>query len=204
MVIMRSKATEKQTPQVPGVVSGGRRFNGKKLALWVTIVVLVLGLGAAAYFLWGSKYLGQFGQNGTDGTDSGRKLGSERIDTTIKATDTYIARGDTKAAVEVLDAAINRTDSKEEKASLYVKKAQVTAATDATGAVDAAKEATEVAPNFENLSYLAELYERQGDKVNALKYYQESLKYYDQIPYKEDGSQIDKSYYENKVKELQS
>lgn len=166
------------------------------------IVVLALGGTAGALYFTGFFTPKEIKKNDTTQDTSKQAPVSEKVQKAVTQSSAQVAQGNTQAAVDTLDAAITSSGTNTEKADLYNQKAIILAQSDPTSAIDAAKKAAELQPNLMNISYLAELYDRAGNKPEALKYYKQSIELYDKSTFGENGPENDRAYYENKVKEM--
>ncbi len=178
----------------------------KKAAVWIAIIIAVLLTAGTAAYIFRVPLLNLFGVTiyGVNTTDTGPPLEEAEIETTITAAETFVGRGDTEAATKLIDNAIAKTGSSEQKASLYEKKASIIAESDVDGAIEAMEEAVAVNPGFETYSYLALLYERTGDYAKAAEFYDKSYDaYLEEFPDKPAG-QIDANLFKEKADEMES
>ena len=155
-------------------VSSKKRPSKKVIIIIASTVVLLAAAGGAAYAFRSQL----FGEQQTDTAKSpqgGGDIDEEALAKTNAAANTYAASGNTAGAAQVIDDAIERTSSSDQKAELFSSKASVLAGSDAPAAIKAAEQAVELNPNFVNTAFLAQLYEANGDKQKAIEYYQKTV-----------------------------
>jgi tetratricopeptide (TPR) repeat protein len=118
------------------------------------------------------------------------------------AANTHLASGNTDQAMAVFDEAIKKTNSPAQKSALYRTKAMVIASTNTPAAIKAAEQSATLNPDFEITAYLAELYERNGDKEKAIEYYGKAIVLYNRMENNEIGGPIDASLYQERIDRL--
>jgi len=179
------------------------RFRKRLFIIIAATIVLLATAGSILYFfresLFGIKQSTTSSQQGQGGG-----IDEVALSKTTAAVSTYMAKGDTTAAVQVIDKAIQQTNSSAQKSALYHNKATVMAATDTPAAIKAAEQSVLANPNFENTAYLAELYERNGDKEKAIEYYGKTIVLFNQLPRAEENGAVDASLYQERIDRLRA
>jgi len=117
----------------------------------------------------------------------------------------YMANGDTAAAAAVYDTAIKDSTSDDQQSALYLNKGLVFGTSDTPAAIKAVEQSVALNPTFENTSYLALLYERNGDKQKAIDAYEKTIVLYNKLDSKEEeGGPTHVSTYEANIARLKA
>ncbi len=159
----------------------------KKRWLIVLIVVILIIAGAAAFwYLGGSKLF----------------IKSPVTDQSIvDKADQLTHNGKTDEALKLYDDAIKNAKDDTQKYNLLMGKATVYFNDgNYSQAMTYAKQAEAVKKN-ETISYfIAQIYEKEGDKTNAIKYYQKAIEFASKAEPSPSGGQA--GYYQEKIKAL--
>jgi predicted negative regulator of RcsB-dependent stress response len=165
----------------------------KWLIVCVIIIVLLGGGGATAwYFLYGQKP--------KTSTTNTTKTVNQAVATAVSDAQTLANNGNTTAAAAKYDVAIKSSTDNTQKSIIMSSKATLYFNTgDYNGALVAAKEAEAVDKTKNVESFIGQIYEKMGDKQNAIKYYQNAIALVDKSQPMAD-SYID--YIQTKIDEL--
>lgn len=174
----------------------------KRLIVIVGVVLLSAVVGGVLYFF--RENLFNASQEATPDTSQQLRddVDETALSKAVASANTHVADGDTTKAVQVIDEAIEATNSPAQKAALYRNKATVIANKDTPAAIKAAEQSVALSPNFENTAYLAELYERNGDTEKAIEYYGKTIALFNQIKRAEQGGPVDASLYQMRIDRL--
>jgi len=170
----------------------------KSLIIIVASLVLLLAVSGGAVYLLREHI---FGAEQVSTSEALQPVDKAALSETVAVATTYVANGDITTAVAVLDEAIEKTNSSAQKAALYRSKATVIANTDRSAAINAAEQSVVLDSNFENTAYLAQLYERNGDKEKAIEYYGKAITLYNQME-SEEGGPISAEMYQIRIDSL--
>ncbi len=145
------------------------------LMIVVTVVVIALGGGVVAwYFIYGQK--SKISNTKIDNLTASNQVVVNAVDNA----QVLISKGDITGAKVVYDNAIKgTTDSYQKTALLSSEATAYINSGDYSQALTAAKELEAVNQNSGVASTIAEIYERQGDAQNAIKYYKKTIELID-------------------------
>jgi len=121
------------------------------------------------------------------------------------AANAHLSNGDTAAAATVYDTAIKDSTSDDQQSALYLNKGLIFGTSDTPAAIKAVEQSVALKPTFENTSYLALLYERNGDKQKAIDAYEETIVLYNKLDStEEEGGPTHVSTYEANIARLKA
>lgn len=182
-----------------------KKQSKKPLIISIVIaIIFLLAVTAGAAYYYRDQLFGNKQVDSTKKTEAQRgNVDEKALAETTSAASVYIARGDPEAATQVIDDAIRKTNSTAHKSALYQNKAMLIAGTDTPSAIEAIEESVRLNETFENTAYLAELYEREGNKDKAIEYYEKAIELYGELENTEtDGGPTNVSLYQERVDRL--
>lgn len=174
----------------------------KRMLIIFASGVLLLAVASGAVYAFREQIFGEQITTPRTSLEQRGDVDEVALSKTSAVASTYIASGNTARATAVIDEAIKKTDSPAQKSVLYHTKATLVASTDTPAAIKASEQSVALNPNFENTAYLAELYERNGDKQKAIEYYKKAIILYNQMEPVESGGPIDASLYQERIDRL--
>ena len=178
------------------------RIKKRLIVIVAAAVLLLIIAGVAAYIFREPLFGADKGATPVTPLQERGNVDEVALNETVAAASTYVANGNTTIAMEVFDAAIEKTNSPAQKAALYHSKATVVASTDTPAAIKASEQSVALNPTFESTAYLAELYERNGNNEKAIEYYGKAIILYNQMEHSESGGPIDASLYQQRIDRL--
>lgn len=179
-----------------------KKRSKKPLVIIGILAAVLLLVGGGVYFFKEQLLNTQPKEDLKTSQQQRGDVDEEALGKTTASAAAYMADGKTDTAVTVINDAIKGTNSSAQKSALYHNKATILSGVDASAAIKAAEESVALNPNFENTAYLAELYERNGDKEKAIEYYGKTIALYGQMPDREDGGSVSAGLYQDRIDRL--
>ncbi len=170
------------------------RFIQKNWIIIVTVTIIIAVGGAVNYWLFVSNQTVTIPQNinTSDVTDA-----TDQTDTNAEI---LANNGDITGAKTLYDDAINQTDDPIDKSSLLLSKATVSFnAGNYDDALLDTKQAEALDNNVVITGFIAQIYEKKGDKQKAIEYYQKAITLVD---IKQPLSGDDIKHYQSKIQLL--
>jgi tetratricopeptide (TPR) repeat protein len=179
-----------------------KKHSGRKkwqMILVVVIIIVIIAAGTVWWFVFGKNINKNINKNNTT---SSEVSSDQKVQLNIDKANNLYQQGKTDEAVSLYKQAVSETSSKEQKNFVYLSLAtSYFNSGDYNNALSNALVSEKYQRDSNTEQFIASIYEKMGDKQNAIKYYQNAITLINSTD--SDGSNGDSTtYYNYKIKEL--
>lgn len=184
-----------------------QKRHHKKTIIVIAIIVILLAGAAVAYFLLTTHNDNKQNTTKPRGTTSNTTEQQAKVDS-VRQEASQAANGQggsVDKAVSIYDDAIKNTPSSDKAttgALYYNKSTTLYNAGKDNDALAAALKAVELQPDASSYGLLGDIYDRLGDKANAIAAYKKALTYLDSMQADGAGKAAMTSYYQKQINNL--